>query len=114
MRTRWTKNFHYPQQYHRGVQHAAGLQLEVVCRVAVAFVVLIFATSWFVKTELQDNYNASAAVYQKVADLEKLLTTEQKPEKEKELTRCACPTPHVRTIRIAHPFTVFSRVWGVF
>ena len=51
--------------------------------VAVAFVVLIFATSWFVKTELQDNYNASAAVYQKVADLEKLLTTEQKPEKKK-------------------------------
>ncbi|OKN27779.1 hypothetical protein AM418_005438, partial [Klebsiella pneumoniae] len=42
-----------------------------------------FATSWFVKTELQDNYNASAAVYQKVADLEKLLTTEQKPEKKK-------------------------------
>ncbi|MGG6656909.1 UNVERIFIED_CONTAM: hypothetical protein ITI05_25125, partial [Salmonella enterica subsp. enterica serovar Weltevreden] len=32
--------------------------------VAVAFVVLIFATSWFVNTELQDNYNASAAVYQ--------------------------------------------------
>ena len=51
--------------------------------VAVAFVVLIFATRWFVKTELQDNYNASAAVYQKVADLEKLLTTEQKPEKKK-------------------------------
>ena len=51
--------------------------------VAVAFVVLIFATSWFVKTELQDNYNASAAVYQKVADLEKLLTTEQKPERKK-------------------------------
>lgn len=50
---------------------------------AVAFVVLIFATSWFCENGTQDNYNASAAVYQKVADLEKLLTTEQKPEKKK-------------------------------
>ncbi|MGG6686545.1 UNVERIFIED_CONTAM: hypothetical protein ITH38_24070, partial [Salmonella enterica subsp. enterica serovar Weltevreden] len=40
--------------------------------VAVALVVLIFATSWFAKTELQDNSHAPAAVYQRVADLEKL------------------------------------------
>lgn len=51
--------------------------------VAVFFVALMLASGWMVKSLLDNNYNASAAVYQKVADLEKLLTTEQKTEKKK-------------------------------
>ena len=62
------------------------------------------------KTILDRNYNATAAVYQKVVTLEDKLVekpvTGKRPEK---LTRFACPTPHRPDERyFANRSTVFS------
>lgn len=63
--------------------------------VSVAFLVMFCVLGWGMKTILDRNYNATAAVYQKVVTLEdKLVEKPVTGEEPEKLTRFACPTPH--------------------